>query len=254
MPAKRQYRVKGSNDFLILAAIFFFLGIWAVKDAWFPSDKVLKKHPLQTTAAFSVSGTVGEVNVAEGDSVGEGAPLAKLRTEKAQTRFDQAVDEYASAKAEYETLRKQGTAESKADLVVVKEKMDAVHEELEMLRVFLDSAELQSSGKGHILEVKVIPHTMVDVTKCDAAGSVTDISDAGITLVGEDGKESVYALSDKMMPLVEVGDSLASGDTLAGEIAFVLDPKDHFYSFNKSLTVVSAVLFLAFMGIHIFAR
>ncbi|MBN2163611.1 MAG: hypothetical protein JXR25_14825 [Pontiellaceae bacterium] len=261
MPAKREYRVKGTNDFLILAAIFFFLGLWAVKDAWFPSEKVLKKHPLEATVAFAAPGTVSEVYVAADDTVGEKAVLAKLRTDRLTAEFDDGVKEYGVAKDEYEALRKQlkniGTGDAtaiKAQLTAAKEHMDRTHEKLQEMRAILDAAELLSPSKGRILEVMIGPHTLVDVLKSRATGTVTAISDLGITVKDSKGNETVHELSEEMVPVVDVKVSVAEGDVIAGQAAFVIDPKDHFYTFNKSLTILSFILFTVFLGIHILAR
>ena len=68
MPVKRKYNIKGTNDFLVLALILFFLCLWAIKDAWYPSAKVLKKHPREVVAAFDARGSVGEILVDVGDA------------------------------------------------------------------------------------------------------------------------------------------------------------------------------------------
>ena len=67
--AKRRYNVKGIKDFIVLAGIFFFLCLWAVKDAWYPSPKVLKDHPRRVEVSFPVDGTVKEFTVKVDDHV-----------------------------------------------------------------------------------------------------------------------------------------------------------------------------------------
>jgi len=39
----------------------------------------------------------------------------------------------------------------------------------------------------------------------------------------------------------------------AGDTVMVIDPKDHFYVFNKSLAIFSFIAFWLFLGIHILA-
>ncbi len=214
MPAKRQYKVKGTNDFLILSAIFFFLCLWAIKDAWFPSEKVLKKHPLQVVAAFEVGGTVKAVNVDPGDTLGEGQVLAELRSDRVAVDYDRAKEEYGQAKdAHYELLKDlkalkdagaspDDLARAQAQVDVSKQEMDTILASVEELRLQIDSAELKSPSKGVVQEVHIAPHTMVE----------------------------------------------------AGAAAITIDPKDHFYLFNKSLTVLSFILFWTFLAIHILAR
>lgn len=214
MPVKRQYNVKGTNDFLILAAIFFFLCIWAVKDAWFPSEKVLKKHPLEVAVAFEAEGTVKGVNVAVGDSVVENQVLAELRSDRITVEYDKVQDAYTESKLErarldneLKNLTESGAsaddaAALQARLNELQEEMDGLLVTAKELRLKLDSSELKSPSKGNVIEVRIHPHSMVE----------------------------------------------------AGQVAVVIDPKDHFYLFNKSLTVLSFILFWVFLAIHILGR
>ncbi len=214
MPAKRDYNVKGTNDFLILAVIFFFLGLWAIKDAWFPSDKVMKKHPLEVTVSFAVSGAIEKVNVGFGDSIAENQVLANLRSDRVKVLYDEAKDTYTATKKKHAMLEQalanmqqngatsEGIADVQNSLESAATAMNEALATVEELKNSLDETELRAPTKGKILEVKVVPHTMVE----------------------------------------------------AGQEAFVIDPNDHFYLFNKSLTVLSGLLFCVFLGIHILAR
>ncbi len=67
--AKRNYNVKGTKDFLVLALIFFFLCLWAIKDAWYPSSKVIDRHPLEVAVTAPRSGRVSEFRVQVGSKV-----------------------------------------------------------------------------------------------------------------------------------------------------------------------------------------
>jgi hypothetical protein len=40
----------------------------------------------------------------------------------------------------------------------------------------------------------------------------------------------------------------------AGDPVLVIDPKDHFYLFNKSLAIFSFMAFWVFLAIHLLAR
>lgn len=214
MPAKRQYDVKGTNDFLILAVIFLLLGIWAVKDAWFPSEKVIKKHPQEVDVAFQIGGAVNEVNVGVGDSIAEEQVLATLRNDRYKVLYDEAKDTYTATKKKHAMLEQalanmqangassEGIEDVKSSLESTAVAMNEALDKVEELKDTLDASVLKAPSKGHVLEVHVSPHTMVD----------------------------------------------------ADHVAFVIDPKDHFYLFNKSLTVLSALLFCVFLGIHILAR
>jgi multidrug efflux pump subunit AcrA (membrane-fusion protein) len=214
MPAKRQYHVKGTNDFIILAAIFFLLCIWAIKDAWFPSEKVLKKHPLEVVVAFEAAGTVKDVRVSVGDMVAENEVLAELRSDRVAVDYDKAKEAYGESKKQLARLESElrdrtGTgasagelAELRKQLGTVQQEMDTALNEVEDLRNTLDASVLKAPSKGQILEVGIAPHAMIT----------------------------------------------------ADQTAFVIDPKDHFYTFNKSLTVLSFILFWAFLAVHVLAR
>jgi multidrug resistance efflux pump len=214
MPAKRKYNQKGTKDFLVLACIFFFLCLWAVKDAWYPSPKVLEKHPLEVSVSFSIPGTVGQVYVQEGDSVGEEQVLAALRRVKIQERFDTAKKEFSAAKKKHAMRElavqngyKNGASDDglsafKAGLVEAQAEMDAALVAVTVEREKLDSTELISGTKGKVTEVMISTHSRVDVD----------------------------------------------------DIVMKIDPKDHFYLFNKSLAIFSFISFWVFLGIHILAH
>jgi multidrug resistance efflux pump len=214
MPAKRQYRVKGTNDFLILAAIFFFLCLWAIKDAWMPSEKVLKKHPMTVDAAFAVAGTVEEVKVETGQNVAEHQVLAILRGDRIEAEYETAKTAFADARLQRadqtkEVKRLTESGASADEIAAAKQKlsehqkaMDTLLAEVNQLRTNLESTELKSPSKGVVKQVLVMPHSML----------------------------------------------------AADQVAIVVDPKDHFYLFNKSLTVLSFILFWVFLALHIMAR
>ena len=42
----RQYNVEGTKTFFYWSIALLILGLWCVKDGWFPSESVLAKHPL----------------------------------------------------------------------------------------------------------------------------------------------------------------------------------------------------------------
>jgi len=214
MPAKRKYNVKGTKDFIVWAGIFFFLCLWAVKDAWYPSPKVLEKHPEEVTVAFEVAGSIGQLHVAEGDSIGEEQVLAELHHAKIQEKFDTAKKEYSDAKNQHtlmdEALRNavkngassEGIAELKQGRLDAQTAMDSALEEVNDIREKLDATELRAPGKGVVKEVLVSLHAQVE----------------------------------------------------AGETVIAIDPRDHFYLFNKSLAIFSFIAFWVFLGVHILAQ
>ena len=101
--AKRKYNVKGIKDFIVLAGIFFFLCLWAIKDAWFPSEGVIKKHPQRVEVAFPVDGMIAEYHVKIGDPVvppkdgQEPTLLASLNDVKLRETFEEKKKAYTEA-------------------------------------------------------------------------------------------------------------------------------------------------------------
>ncbi len=48
----RRHHVEGTRTFLYWAVGLLLLGLWCVRDGWFPSGDTLLKHPLDTAASF----------------------------------------------------------------------------------------------------------------------------------------------------------------------------------------------------------
>lgn len=194
----------------MLAGIFFFLCLWAVKDAWYPSDKVLKKHPRMVEASFETAGTVGSIRVSVGDSIGEEQILAVLLNTKKEVEFNAAKKEYTAAKKQHtllqETVYNAGNSKDLAEfhrsVDEAKTVMDSALKKVGNIRTAIDSSELLSPTKGVITEARMVPHSQAK----------------------------------------------------AGQTAFVIDPQDHFYLFNKSLAIFSFMAFWVFLGLHLFTQ
>ena len=162
MPVKRQYHVKGTNDFIVLAGIFFFLCIWAIKDAWFPSDKVLNKHPLEIIVAAEASGMVEKVLVAEGDPVSEDKVLATLRSDRITAEFEEAKGAYTEAKITFNLLNSASQPGDAEEIATAQEAMDQALAKVDELRIMLESMEIRSPDKGEIRENLVSPLSHVE--------------------------------------------------------------------------------------------
>ncbi|MBT8041937.1 MAG: efflux RND transporter periplasmic adaptor subunit [Pontiella sp.] len=214
MPAKRKYNVKASNDFLVLAGIFFFLGIWAVKDAWYPSAKVLKKHPLEVAAIVETDGSVEKVHVDTGDTISEEQVLISLRSDRLALQFEEAKDAYTAAKKKFAMLDMAAKDAGKnvdsgkdsedlnASAAEAEAQMEKALDKVTKLRVTMDATEVRAPSKGIVKGIYVGTHTMVK-----------------------------------------------KGDT-----AIIIDPKDHFYLFNKSLAIFSGFIVVVFLAVHIVSR
>jgi len=202
MPVKRQYKVKGTNDFIVLAGIFFFLCLWSVKDAWFPSEKVLTKHPQEVIVPVETAGTVEKIDVKVGDPVAEDMVLASLHRERVADEFDNAKNNYTEAKQKYTQLSSSAQTSDSAEAAAAKDAMDQALVKVDELRTALDSLEIKAPSKGMVKEIYIATYSLVE----------------------------------------------------AGDQAFLIDPQDHFYLFNKSLAIFSFLLFWVFIAVHILAR
>ena len=213
MPLDRKYKNTGTKDFLVLAGFFFFLCLWAVKDAWYPSPKKIKTHPLAIEASFTVSGSLARISVKEGDQVGEKQILAELRKTWQESELAKLKALYLGIKAEYQqvddAIRKavrnkqpDQVAELGARRTQLKTEMDQAEEKAKSARANVAAMDLKSPSNGVVKEILVKNFTQVE----------------------------------------------------AGDAVLIIDPQDHFYLFNKSLAIVSFVLFWIFLGVHIVIR
>ena len=120
MAKNRFNRIKGTKDFLVMAVFCAFLCLWSIRDAWFPSKKVLEKHPQSVEVAMKVPGVIKSLPLNPGDEIQGESVLASIYDES----YRKAV---AAAEAEFETA---------------KEKQEGVEEALE--KVLAARADLKA--------------------------------------------------------------------------------------------------------------
>ena len=75
----RRYKVEGTSDFLIAAVLLAGLGIWSIKDGWFPSPKVLEKHPREVAVVSPVDGVIVDLPAVPGTSLSTNQIVARVR-------------------------------------------------------------------------------------------------------------------------------------------------------------------------------
>ncbi len=187
MTRKRKHDVKGTNDFLIWAVVLFALGIWAVRDGWYPSQAKQEKYPQRVPIAFETTGAVSEVLVRPGQEVKAGETLARLD----------------------DTVVRRDLVEAEAALEAAASDPEGDRETLVRLRRQVESIqktqlqhELRAPESGLIREVHISPR---DEAEVEAP-------------------------------------------------AVILDPRHHFYPFNKSLAVLSLIGAVVCLGIHFKVR
>ena len=87
----RKYNVKGTNDYLVFGLALLAFGAWCVKDGWFPSPKVLIKHPQEVSAVARIGGTLQSLRVAVGQEVGSNAVVGVVSGIEVETIRQQRI-------------------------------------------------------------------------------------------------------------------------------------------------------------------
>jgi len=156
---KRRYQVKATKDFLVLSLIFFFLGLWAIHDGWYPSGETLKKHPLRIEIPFKIGGTVDKVLIKKGDEIFEKQVLITLNKKKLKAKEKVILKEYTACRKKHDVARDNSidsdeTKALKKELSVAKEKVDKIREEIRF-------TEVRAVKGGTIIEVGVEPISLV---------------------------------------------------------------------------------------------
>lgn len=74
----RRYHIQGTNDFLVWAVMLLALGLWGVKDGWFPSESVLEKHPHVVEIKAGQPGVIKDVFVKGGELIRAEQPIVRI--------------------------------------------------------------------------------------------------------------------------------------------------------------------------------
>ncbi len=102
--AKKRFNIHGTKDFLVMAVFCAFLCIWSIRDAWFPSQKVLKKHPPEIPVAFKMSGVVKDIPVKVGQEIAGKTLLASLYDDAHRAIVTEAETVFEAARAAKDPL------------------------------------------------------------------------------------------------------------------------------------------------------
>lgn len=210
----RTHKIKKNSDFLVLAGLSFFFCLWAIRDAWYPSERTLRKHPQAIELSFESSGLVDEVLVKEGMEVIKDTKLIKLNSAKLEKTLDEAKASYIVAK------KKKILAEKEFASATTKGANPALSEQLQQ--------QLKEASEETDEALKKVDELRDQILAC--------------TLFAPEKGGKVVSLRVKEYDPVE-----------AGQVVIVLDPQDHFYLFNKSLAVLSFFAFWGFLVIHLLA-
>jgi len=182
--AKGRFNIKGTKDFLVMAVFCAFLCLWSVRDAWFPSKKVLEKHPQTVEVAMEVSGVMKSLPLHPGEEFAGAVVLATIYDDSYREALALAEAEFTEAK------------EMRVGVEVALEKVLAAREALKACSLRNTDIIMETSHGEDALQGKVLEHLVKRATHVDA-----------------------------------------------GDPVLLVQPKDTFYAFNKSLALFS------FMGL-----
>lgn len=154
--AKGRFKIQGTKDFLVAAVFCGCLGIWSVRDGWFPTEKILKKHPREIPAAFSVSGVVKEIQAKPGDALNGTAVLARLYDESYRAKVAEAEAAFEAAKA-----AKDPDVEKKLD-VLMKARADLEACTLQNSKITWKGSHGEEVLRGRVVRILVEPSFRIE--------------------------------------------------------------------------------------------
>lgn len=184
MAKKSRLKIKGTKDFLVAAVVCVFLCLWAIRDAWFPTERILKKHPLSFDISASVPGVIQSVPVEAGDEISKKTVLAVL----SEKPYQKAVD---AATAAYETARENKTEDLAEKLVALK----MAREDLAACTVYNTDFTLKTSHGEDILQGKVLEILAPQATQVEA----------GETIMTVQPKDTFYIFNQTLAVLSLIG-------------------------------------------------
>jgi hypothetical protein len=181
-------------------------------------------------------------------------------------KFEVFKEEYSAAKEQrtltYNALRKaekngassEEIGELTQNRIDARAAMDSALEQVNSMRARIDAVALKAPCKGSVQNILVSVYDQVEVVKAESEGKVSRIENGILTVEDSEGTFKDYAIKDDMLLKVKSGVTVSKGDVIASQIAFIIDPGDHFFLFNKSLAILSFFAFWTFLGIHVLTR
>jgi len=102
--AKGRFNIKGTRDFLVMAVACGFLCLWSIRDAWFPTKKVLEKHPQSVSVAMKVPGVIKSLPLKPGEEIQGESVLASIYDDSYRKAVAAAEAEFSTAKEKREGI------------------------------------------------------------------------------------------------------------------------------------------------------
>jgi hypothetical protein len=157
MAKHRFTKIKGTKDFLVVAVVCVFLCLWSIRDAWFPTQKILKKHPQTYSVTSKISGVVQSVPVKADQKIGGMVVLVEL----APSSYQKAV---TAAEEAYKAAKESGAPDKTQKLTALhKAKASLLACTIRNTDFTLETTHGEEALKGQVLEILARPATQVDV-------------------------------------------------------------------------------------------
>lgn len=154
--AKGRFNIHGTKDFLVMAVFCGFLCIWSIRDAWFPSQKVLKKHPPEIPVAFKMSGVVKDIPVKVGQEIAGKTLLASLYDDAPRAMVTEAETVFEAARKAKDPLAE----EKQATLMKARADLDACT--VENTDIMWTSSHGEEVLRGTVVRILEKPSAQVE--------------------------------------------------------------------------------------------
>ncbi len=152
-PKKKSGGYRG--DLILLFIFCTIFGIWSIKDGWFPSEKVMEKHPIDQVFTFRTNGVVSKVMVQVGQGVKEETSMVKLDSEALQETYEAITTSLVEKKQMLRSLIEQGDDYENRDAEYLREQIIELEQSMSDDRGIHQKYVVTSSFKGTVEEVFV---------------------------------------------------------------------------------------------------
>ncbi len=153
-------KIKGTKDFLVAAVFCAFLCLWSIRDAWFPTKKVLEKHPLSVAVAMKVPGVIKSLPLKPGEEIQGESVLASIYDET----YKKAV---AAAEAEFTTAK-----ETREGIDEALENLTAARADLKACTLKNTDITQKTSHGDDVLRGMILEHVAKRSTHVEAGDTV----------------------------------------------------------------------------------
>jgi len=158
--AKGRFNIKGTKDFLVMAVVCGFLCLWSIRDAWFPTKKVLEKHPQSVPVSMKVPGVIKSLPLKPGEEIHGEVVLAQIYDDS----YRKAV---VAAEADFEKAK-----ESREGVEEALEKVLAAREELKACILKNSDILIETSHGEDVIRGIILEHLVTRSTPVEAGEPV----------------------------------------------------------------------------------